>query len=146
MDIEEYNQLQQQLVSELSNLLLILLRPFLSPALTTLEWTAALRAIFPEVASFRRRSAELGRAFYDAQRDLHVGSRHGVPLTDYRFGWFQEAVRPPRAAMRKPGATEEALGQRILRVAKEVENGGRRTILRAVGTDRWVKGWARVAT
>lgn len=146
MDIEEYNQLQQQLVNELSNLLLILLRPFLSPALTTLEWAAALRAIFPEVASFRRRSAELGRAFYDAQRDLHVGSRHDVLLTDYKFEWFEEAMRPSREAMRKPGATEEALGQMILRVAKEVENGGRRTILRAVETDRSVKGWARVAT
>src|SRR5690606_41865473 len=105
MDREEYIRLQQQLVNELSNLLRILLRPFLEPALTTLVWTAALRAIFPEVASFRRLSAELGRAFYDAQRDLNVGSRHDVLLTDYRFEWFEEAIRPSRAAIWNPDAT-----------------------------------------
>lgn len=146
MEIEEYNQRQQQLVSELSNLLLILLRPFLAPGLTRLEWIAALRAVYPEVASFRRQSAELGREFYDYQRETHIGGQHNSYLAEYKFEWFEEAMRPSQRQMMKPGASEEALGQMIMRVAKEVENGGRRTILRAVASDPVEPRWARVAT
>nr|WP_190821972.1 hypothetical protein [Saccharopolyspora pogona] len=90
--------------------------------------------------------------FYDSQREHYVGSRHPVDLASYDFDWYVEAMEPSKKALKSPGTTDGAVSQAVLRAVKEVENGGRKTILRPVIDeddeirDRQVKGWARVAT
>lgn len=148
MNLEEYQQQQQEIVNELSLFLLTVLRTFLAPALSPLDWLSVLSIVFPRVQEARRRSAELGRLFYDFQRRAHSSEpgRFDRPLTDYKFTWFEEAMQPAREKLSRPGATEDDLSEFVLRVAKEVENGGRRQILNMVEEDPVVRGWARVAT
>lgn len=148
MTAEEYAEAAAQITASLVSRLVRLLRIFRLPALTPAGWEDLLDLMFPTIDSHRTRSAELGRRFYDAQRQLHHPElpRHDTFLAEYRREWLSEAMTPERKAFSKPGASEDALSRVVLRAAKEVENGGRRTILRAVEEDRVVKGWARVAT
>lgn len=148
MDLEEYNEKQQTLTAALVAYVLRFFWPFRSPPLTNQSWLSLLQAVYPEVERYRYESARLGRQFYDAQREKYAGtsSRHDAYLSRYEFPWFQEAMEPARREFLKPGASDSALSEIGLRAAKEVENGGRRTILRAVESDPEVQAWARVAT
>ncbi|GAB4584410.1 VG15 protein [Nocardia sp. IFM 10818] len=126
------------------------LKFFTNPALTIAEWLRLLELIFPEVATRRQQAAELGRLFFDSQRAQHHPALplHEVPLEQYRFEWFVEAMEPSRRRMSQEDAPDHAVGDVLRRIVKEVENGGRRQIIHAVTTDPApiVKGWARVAT
>lgn len=152
MEIEEYNEQQAVLTAAIVALVLRFFLPFRNTPITQSGWVSLLEAIFPEVDRYRRDSARLGRLFYDSQRKKYAGtsSRHEVDLAPYKVEWFKEAMEPSKKEMMKPGASESAVSNLALRVAKEVENGGRRTILRPVQDeevrDPEVKGWARVAT
>lgn len=151
MEVEEYAERQRSISAALAALLLRMLWPFRVPKLTENGWYSLLRAMYPEVEKARRESAVLGREFYDSQREKHVGSsRWNIDLASYRFDWFREALEPSRKAISAEDASEGAISQAVLRAVKEVENGGRRTIMRPV-TDEEVRdpeviGWARVAT
>src|SRR6187200_357617 len=115
-------------------------------------WYQFLRLIFPIILKFRTESAELGRFFYDSQRGIHHPDlpQHDIYLADYRLEWFAEAMEPARLEFSKPGASNYASERIALRALKEVENGGRKTILRPIRNpeyqDPTVQGWARVAT
>lgn len=152
MDIEEYNEKQQLLTAAIIAYVLRVLWPFQVPQLSESGWNSLLLGIFPEVDKFRTESAKLGREFYDAQRSEFVKTvdRWAVDLASYRFEWFKEAMEPAKKGIMKEGSKESDLANVAARVAKEVENGGRRTILRPVqdeeARDPEVKGWARVAT
>jgi hypothetical protein len=148
MDAEEYSAQQQGIVAALIRAVLSLFRPLRGPSITPTEWVHLLEVIYPSVERARADSAALGRRFYDEQREQHHPDlpRHDSLLAGYQFDWFREAMEPARRKMSQPGADDGAVSQVALRVAKEVENAGRRTILRAVDTDPVVRGWARVAT
>lgn len=148
MTVEEYAEAAAEVTASLVSRLIQLLRLFRLPALTPAAWEDVLDLIFPIIESHRYRSAELGRRFYDSQRAEHHPElpRHDSFLAEYRREWLSEAMFPERRAFSRPGATEDALHKVALRAVKEVEAGGRRTILRAVETDRVAQRWARVAT
>jgi hypothetical protein len=148
MDAAEYAEQQQTLTAGLVAIVLRILKPYKAPAVSLPDWKVLLDIIFPYVDSYRKRSAQLGRDFYDSQREKHQPElpRHDVLLPKYKPEWFVEAMEPARKSLMKPGASDHAVNYAALRAMKEVENGGRRAILRAVGTDPVRPRWARVAT
>ncbi len=148
MDIREYDERQQSITAALVALLLTLLNPFRAARLARSDWLTLLTLIYPYVEDSRRQSAELAREFYDSQRSQHTSSeeRHDVFLAEYDAAWFEEAMRPERHRMSQPGAGDNDVAHFAMRAAKEVENGGRRTLLNAVESDPLEPRWARVAT
>lgn len=148
MNAEEYQAQQAVITASIVALVLRLLQPFRAPPLGDSTWKILLDLLFPPVYESRLQSAELGRRFYDSQRSEHVGTRNDVFLAEYEPGWFYEAMEPSRESVTQSGADQDDLSALALRVAKEVENGGRRTIIRAVedSGDQEVLGWARIAT
>jgi len=152
MTAEEYVVAQAAISTELVRDVLPVVSQFQSAGLTPRIWYQLLQLLFPIVLRARKAAAELGRKFYDEQRALHHPNlpRHDVFLAEYRLEWFLEAMEPARVAFSKPGASDAAAERIALRAMKEVENGGRKTLLRPVedesDPDPVVKGWARVAT
>ncbi len=143
---------------------------FAQPAISAAEWVRLLRLVFPQVEVFRDRSAKLAREFYDSQRaEFHPElPRHDRYTEPYQFAWFVTNMEPVRKKMSQQMSPESAVAQFSLQLVREVENAGRRQIIRAVESDdavveklsrqqdseRWVMpgesrpvlGWARVAT
>lgn len=152
MTAEEYAVAQAAISAELVRDILPVAQQFQYAQLNSSMWYWLLQNIFPMVVRARRRSAELGRVFYDAQRKLHHPNLppHPIYLAEYDMAWFVEAMEPARVEMSRPGAKDYAVEQVALRAMKETENAGRRTILRPIEDDQnpdpVVKGWARVAT
>lgn len=152
MTVEEYATAQAAISAALVREVLAVAEQFRGPRMSPSVWLQMLRFLFPIVLRRRQESATLARQFYDAQRELHFPNLppHPMYLAEYDLDWFVEAMEPARAEFSKPGASEESAARLALRAMKEVENGGRRTILRAVEDeddgDEVVQGWARVAT
>ncbi len=119
------------------------------PQLSQRDWSSLLQLLFPEVERRREEAASLARDFYDAQR---TGSYPELPrfdrfLESYDFDWFAENMEPVRPRMSLMDAPEDALTNLALRTVREVENAGRRQLIRAVQEDSGIiRGWARVAT
>lgn len=152
MDVEDYVREQAEITRWAVRQVLKEMQPYQSSTFTQQFWLFILRLIFPTVFEARMRSAELGREFYDSQRELHFPDLppHPYILPDYRLEWFVEAMEPARAGMQKSGTSDYAVERVALRAMKEVENGGRRALLRPVDDeefrDQKVVGWARIAT
>jgi hypothetical protein len=126
-----------------------ILAPFMKIPVSDSAWQALLRGIFPLVEQVRLESAELAREYYDSQRALYTDEEEPFPvdLAGYEYEWFEEAMLPAKKSFRLIDTSTGQAVQAGFRVAKEVENGGRRTILNAArGNDPKIKGWARVAT
>lgn len=148
MTFDEYAKQQAAIIAALAAVLYAILAPFSRMRLGAGLWTALLYGMYPRVEKARRQSAELARTFYDAQRAEFTGAdeRHDTYLANYKPEWFAQAMEHVREDISKPGASEATVVRTIQAAAKQVENGGRKTALRAVNTDPKVKGWARVAT
>ncbi|RJQ79971.1 hypothetical protein D5S17_09375 [Pseudonocardiaceae bacterium YIM PH 21723] len=148
MTFEEYDQQQRQITAALAAVLLVILAPITLAALTTAGWISLLHALFPHIEGGRRESAELARRFFDAERAHHTGlpERHPVLLAGYQWDWFAEAMSILPAELRDYPRHEDQIARVISVALKEVENGGRSTLLRATRSDRPAGGWARVAT
>jgi hypothetical protein len=150
MDVEEYAALQAEITAALVSNVIRIVNLFRSPRLSPLDWRRLLEMLFPFVQEARLKSSELGRQFYDEQRELHNPNLplNEVFLGEYKFEWFVEAMTASKDRFLEPGATEEEVAEIALRASKEVENGARKQIIRAVDLDdsRIVEGWARVAT
>lgn len=74
-----------------------------------------------------------------------TGDRHDVLLAHYDPDWFAEAMEAARENFSKERATAGSLLKMLYVADKEIENGGRRTLLDAAKSDKVVRGWARVA-
>ncbi|TCO56900.1 hypothetical protein [Actinocrispum wychmicini] len=148
MTAEDYALAQAVITAALVATVQRLLTFFRIPGLSLRDWFTLLDLLYPYVEEARTRSAELARRFYDQQRNQHHPDepRHDLFLAEYRPDWFREAMEPVRTALSRPGASQSAVAEVALRAATQVENGGRRTQLRAVDSDPAVVGWARVAT
>ncbi len=147
MTYEDYVERQAAITAALVALALLIIAPFRLLRLGPREWVGLLAALYPHVEQARRRAAELARDFYDNEREHQLGDaeRHPVELAGYRPDWFEDAMGAAKPALMHPDATEADVARAVSVAAKEIENAGRKTILRAVETDPKVKGWARVA-
>lgn len=137
MTPEQYAAQQTVISAAMAQFVLTFTKFFVMPALTLVEWINLLGLLYPEVERRRRESAELARTFYDSERkrfhpDLPANARE---LERYEFEWFVEAMEPVRKVMSQEDAPPSAPQQVVLRVVREVENAGRRQIIKAVEND-----------
>jgi hypothetical protein len=120
---------------------------FATPFLGIAEWLRLLELLYPEVSRQRQLSAALAREFYDTQRARFDAGRHDQLLEEFPFETFAKSMEPARRRLSQENAPDHSLGDLARVAVTQVENGGRRQIIRAVKTDNGtVKGWARVAT
>lgn len=147
MQLAEYSRLQRSITARAVQLILQLLFPYRGIPLTQTSWRFIVRGMFPIVDSARRESAVLMRQYYDSQRLEHVGDDdYNIDLPSYELAWLEESLQPIFREARVIEFSDEKVVETALRVAKEVENGGRRTALNAVRGETRRVGFARVAT
>jgi hypothetical protein len=151
MDVEDFAAAQAAITAQFVREAFPAVERLRSARLTYGTWLEFLQYLFPLVLRARQRSSRLARTFYDEQREQHFPDlpRHDQFLGEYELPWLIEAMEPSRVEYSRPGASDYAVTQVLGRAMKEVENGGRRQILRAVDEDkpegRRVR-YARVAT
>lgn len=134
MSPEEYAAAITALVAEIVKTVTSLFNVLRLPGLSDTEWLAVLEAAFPAVNQARWEAAGLAREFYDTQREHAVPGAPAVPIDrdSYSYAKFVRDMEPARRGLQKSDSSEYDVGQAILRVARTVENGARRTIIRAV--------------
>lgn len=147
MQLAEYSRLQRSITARAVQLILQLLFPYRGIPLTEQSWRFVVRGMFPVVDSARRESAVLARQYYDSQRVEHVGNDdYDIDLPSYDIAWLEESLQPVFRNARVIQMDDAKMTETALRVAKEVENGGRRVMLNAVRGETRRVGFARVAT
>lgn len=149
MDLDQYVQRQAGIVARIVRLFLVLLGQFRQQTMTPAIWRALMGTIYPWITEAREESSRLARDFYDSERlrVLPDEPRQDVDLnSNYELDWLLEAMKPAEQKFRLIDTSEGATVQAAMRIAKEVENGGRRTLLQAVDSDAKALGFARVAT
>jgi hypothetical protein len=146
MQLAEYSRTQRSITARAVQLILNLLLPYRGTRITQLSWRFIVRGMFPIVDNARRESAILMREYYDSQRIEHYDDDYDLDLPAYDLAWLEESLKPVIGDNRNMEFDEARVVETALRVAKEVENGGRRMGLNAVRGDKHRVGFARVAT
>lgn len=111
---------------------------FTAPLLGPAEWLNLLQFLFPFVEQKRRESAELARTFYDFQRaEVHPElPRHDVLLEASSFEFFVRDMEPVRLGMQAQESSPGAVTRLTMQAVRDVENAGRRQIIRSVESDK----------
>lgn len=147
MQLATYARTQRSITAQAVQLILRLLLPYRGIPLTQTSWRFIVRGMFPIVDSARRESAILMRQYYDSQRLEHLDDDdYDIDLPSYDIAWLEESMRPVFGEAQVIDLDEAKIVETGMRVAKEVENGGRRTALNAVRGETRRVGFARVAT
>lgn len=113
--------------------------------MTDQHWNALLAIAFPSIDQARREASELAREFYDSVREdaAPTKERHSIDLEPYFFEWLQQRLEPAKRDFVAGDAPDSALEAVTGLVTKEVEDSGRRTIIRGVDSDPQATHWAR---
>jgi len=151
MRIVEYRQVQDSITARALRSILAILFPWKTVQVTRSAWLSILSALFPIVVESRRQSAILARQFYDEDRINHGDTdRFDIDLPDYEWEWFINAMEPSYEAFVHGDMSDGQFAQTGLRAIKEVENAGRKELIKAVRDENSQTGsrvgWARVAT
>src|ERR1700742_3830604 len=98
MNPEEYDAAQLLIVQQTISSTLQLGSLVTRPALTTRDWMALLRTLFPIVQTHRDESARLARRFYDSQRHQQYPSLplNPRPLEGTDWAEFVSNMEPAR--------------------------------------------------
>lgn len=151
MRIAEYRQAQDSITARALRSILAILFPWKTVPVTRSVWLSILGALFPIVVASRRESAILAREFYDEDRLNHgLTDRFDIDLPDYEWEWFVNAMEPSFEAFVHGDMSDGQFAQTGLRAIKEIENAGRKELIKAVRDENSQTGsrigWARVAT
>lgn len=151
MRINEYREVQDSITARALRAILSILFPWKNVPVTRPTWISILSALFPIVVNARRQSALLAREFYDQDRFNHgFDDRFPIDLPNYEWEWFLNAMEPSYEAFVHGDMSEGQFAQTGLRAIKEVENAGRKELIKAVRDENEQTGsrigWARVAT
>lgn len=151
MRIADYRQRQDSITARALRIILAILFPFKNTPISRGTWESLMAGIFPIVVQARRESAILARTFYDEDRINHgLTDRFDINLPDYEWDWFLEAMEPSYDSFARVVTTDGQFAQVGLRAIKEVENAGRKELIKAVRDENQSRktriGWARVAT
>lgn len=125
--------------------ILKLLSPFRAQALTKTQYTILIGQMYDLVDDARRDSAMLAREFFDTQwhDEFPDDAPPEVDLPSYQPEWFEAAMRPLKPQLTSRNTPRETIARAAQVAAKETENGGRRTVIRAVEDSDSIIGWAR---
>jgi hypothetical protein len=146
MTLEEYVAQKEALLASLIDVLVRLLLLLLTPGMSRDQWRMLLRSVYPTIKDHRDRGTELARQFYDSHRAEHLPDepRKNVFKQDhYPIEWFEQDLEPIRERITDRSTQDAGIEEFVAHAVKTVETGARRTILRAVDSDREVQGWAR---
>ncbi|GAA2812862.1 hypothetical protein [Saccharopolyspora taberi] len=143
--MNQYSSRQAGIVRRLARAILRLLSPFRAQALTEQQYNVLLGQMYDLVDDARRESAKAAREFFDTQwnAELPDADTPDVDLAAYRPEWFEAAMRPLKPQLTSRNTPRETIARASQVATKEAENGGRRTIIRAVETNKRLVGWAR---
>ncbi len=136
-DVERYGALQAAVAAAAAAYATQFATLFAPAPLSTVEWVKMLALMYPKIAEFRFRSADLAREFYDVERAAFFPELPPVEqwIEPFEFEWFVKDMEPVRKAMVVEKATPSARGQFVFQAVREVQNGGRRQTINAVSTD-----------
>lgn len=131
MRAEEYEQAVAQTAYPAMLLTYQLFEAVKPGPVTDQVWTTLLQALFETVREQAWQAAKIARDFYDARREETFPGipMQPVKLASLSFENFVREMEPVRKIVEKPDFSTEVVA---LRVARSVENGARRTIIRAV--------------
>lgn len=147
MQLATYARTQRSITARAVQAILNLLIPYRGIPLTQTSWRFIVRGMFPTVDAARRESAILMRTYYDSQRLEHIDDDdYDIDIPAYDIAWLEESMRPIFGEAQVIDLDEAKIVETGMRVAKEVENGGRRLALNAVRGETRRVGFARVAT
>lgn len=141
MSPEEYAALQALIAQQVVSYTSSFGKFFLQPVLPTRAWLELLGLLYPQVQQARERSADLARTFQDSQRALFHPELPTLArqLEPYEFQWFVQALEPVRKGMSAESSSQSDLAQLTLQVVHEVENAGRKQIIKGVQSDEAVR-------
>lgn len=151
MTPDEYARRLAEITTAVVQYVLKVAKVFARYELDRPQWIGVLNTVYPEIESRRYEAADIARSFYDAQREDHHPDldRNDQFLVNYSFERFVQNMEPARKRVSQIDSRDNAIAHMALQAAREVENAGRRQIIRAVEsepTTRVIQGWARVAT
>lgn len=128
----------------LARAILKLLSPFRVQALSDQQYHVLLGQMYDLVDESRRESAKTAREYFDSQWNNEFDEDPpDVDLPPYRPEWSEAAMRSLEPQLTSRNTPRETLHRASQIATKEAENGGRRTIIRAVEDNERVLGWAR---
>jgi hypothetical protein len=154
--------------------ILLYFQQYLRIPLTKADWVGLIARVFPFVYAYRDVSATNARQFYDREREAFVASnlfkfdpepfkpveikpyeptpvpqagkieRYDFPKAGYEPEWLLNVLEDVREAFQEPNTPPKEATKAAAIVGKEVLNGGRRTLLRAIPDDPLRPKFARV--
>lgn len=151
MTPDQYAQRLAEIATAVVQYVLKIAKVFPRYELDRTQWIGVLNIVYPEIENRRYEAADIARSFYDAQRKDHHPDlgRNDQFLVNYSFERFVENMEPARKRISQMDSRDNAIAHMALQAAREVENAGRRQIIRAVESEpqtKVIQGWARVAT
>lgn len=159
---EAYNQAERLTLAQILAFAILYFQSWQAEEQTDTQWRSIIDLIFPYVQAYRLASARAARSYYDRERDTYLFTQaldldklsNGTSTTDferfpiflanYKEEYLREALEPVREKFQRENTTDGAVKTAAGIVGKQVLNGGRRTLIRAVEKDPVVQGWARV--
>jgi hypothetical protein len=134
---EQYAAAQALITAKATGYVASITQFFLGQALNPRAWLKFLELLFPQVQQARFDSARLARAFNDSQRKAAYPDlpRQDRNIEAYDFRQFITEMEPARVRMSMPESPPDAKVSMQLLVARTVETGGRRQIIKAVEDD-----------
>lgn len=116
---------------------LTVLQPYKSVPISESLWLAILKLLWRLVEPSSYKVAQLSRDFFDAEFQRQVPELPVPPvhLAKTTFEGFVKDMEPVRASLSHEDSSDNDVIDASLRVARTVENAGRRTMFRAVQQD-----------
>ncbi|WP_338601646.1 hypothetical protein [Saccharopolyspora sp. SCSIO 74807] len=144
LTMNQYSNKQAGIVRRLARAILKLLSPFRAQTLTDQQYTVLIGQMYDLVDDARRESAKAAREFFDSQWNAEFDQDPpDVDLPAYRTEWFEAAMQPLKPQLTSRNSPRDAIHRASQIATKEAENGGRRTVIRAVDDNSRLIGWAR---
>lgn len=133
----QYARAIAELIAQLIRVLLGIFNLIQQPRLTDQQWLGVLNLVYPHVESARTEAARLAREMYDHERNTHVPQlmRNQQPQVGSDFQEFVRSMEPARKRMSQVDTRQKAIGMITREVVKQVENAGRRQIIRSIEAD-----------
>lgn len=137
MKLSQLENLQKRQILPVVNSTIALFQPYKEQKISTSLWLTLLNLLFGVVQPAAGAVSSLARTFYDEERERHYPDlpRHDFYLSIPNFDMFVEDMEYVRSDLSKEITTDGEIAIAAQRVARHIENSGRRTIKNAVLTD-----------
>lgn len=132
MDLRTFQRRNKSLTKDFVKIVLGVFDTVALGGMNDSQWSQILDLIYPEVKKYREQGARLAREFYDAERKRHGLGDWPINLPVYKREWFHEDMARYKQGMSRKGSDAKDVTKATMGAVKVVEDGGRRTVLRAI--------------